>query len=185
MIENQEMHNNMMAAIELNSNTSTSTSTSNITNTIDTNTNTISSNSNDSIVIVEAPYLNDVLFKMGSSFTNHPGNHTLRNLIDSKVKQLHENYNDNPSQQQFVSKELKKALILEIMDEIVHKHSGRFLCWHQGKSMSETWWVLLQPNGNNNDNDKKVILHKKATATTSKKCKSKIYETATAIKTKK
>ena len=152
MIENQDELRHKMMAPELNSNTSTIINT----NTIDTN--TISSN-DDSIVIVEAPYLNDILFKMGVSLTNHPGNNTLRNLIDSKVKQLHESYSDNPSQQQFPKKDIKKTLLFEIMDEIVHKYGGRFLYWHQDKTMSDVWWVLMQPNGNNG-NDKKLILQK-------------------------
>lgn len=152
MIENQDELRHKMMAPELNSNTSTIINT----NTIDTN--TISCN-DDSIVIVEAPYLNDILFKMGVSLTNHPGNNTLRNLIDSKVKQLHESYSDNPSQQQFPKKDIKKTLLFEIMDEIVHKYGGRFLYWHQDKTMSDVWWVLMQPNGNNG-NDKKLILQK-------------------------
>jgi hypothetical protein len=101
-------------------------------------------------IIVEAPYLNDVLFKQGDSFTRHPGNDMLRNLIECKVKQLYDN-NDNKTQLQAVTKELKKALVSEIMDEIEHAHGGRFLYWHQSNNMSDCWWVLLHTNGNIND----------------------------------
>jgi hypothetical protein len=120
----------------------------------------IATNSNTNNIIVEAPYLNDVLFKTGASFTSHPGNITLHNLIESKVKQLHKhnNNNNNKPQLQVVIKELKKALVLEIMDEIEHIHGGRFVYWHQSNNMSDCWWVLLHTNGNINDH--KLIFNK-------------------------
>jgi hypothetical protein len=110
----------------------------------------IATNSNTNNIIVEAPYLNDVLFKTGASFTSHPGNITLHNLIESKVKKLYENNNNKP-QLQVVIKELKKALVLEIIDEIEYLHHGRFVYWHQSNDMSDCWWVLLHTNVNIND----------------------------------
>jgi hypothetical protein len=131
-----------------------------IRNMIEDQENLIATNSNTNNIIVEAPYLNDVLFKSGVSFTSHPGNITLHNLIESKVKQLHKhnNNNNNKPQLQVVIKELKKALVLEIMDEIEHIHGGRFVYWHQSNNMSDCWWVLLHTNGN--INDQKLIFNK-------------------------
>jgi hypothetical protein len=124
-----------------------------IRNMIEDQENLIATNSNTNNIIVEAPYLNDVLFKSGVSFTSHPGNITLHNLIESKVKQLHKhnNNNNNKPQLQVVIKELKKALVLEIIDEIENIHGGRFVYWHQSNNMSDCWWVLLHTEGNIND----------------------------------
>jgi hypothetical protein len=116
-----------------------------------TNTNTNITITN---IVVEAPYLNDVLFKQGDSFTSHPGNDSLRDLVESKVKQLYEIKNKKPA----VIKELKKAFILEIMDEIEHIHRGRFVYWHKSKNMSDSWWVLLDIN--NNRKDQEITIHK-------------------------
>jgi hypothetical protein len=74
----------------------------------------------------------------------------LHNLIESIVKQLQENNNITP-QLQVVIKELKKALVLEIIDEIENIHGGRFVYWHQSNNMSDCWWVLLHTEGNIND----------------------------------
>ncbi|MGK3745402.1 MAG: hypothetical protein ACI90V_012263, partial [Bacillariaceae sp.] len=98
-------------------------------------------------IVVEAPYLNDVLFKQGYSFTSHPGNSTLQSLIESKVKQRNE-----------INQLEKKALVLGIMDEIEHIHRSRFVYWHKSNGMSDCWWVLLSINGN--INDQKVIFNK-------------------------
>ena len=111
----------------------------------------IANNFSTNNIIVEAPYPNDVLFKQGDSFTSHPGNEMLRNLIDSKVKQLYEMENSKPSK--------KKELILEIMDEMQHTYSGRFLYWHQCSHMSDCWWVVLHTNGDTN-NDQKIVFNK-------------------------
>ncbi|OEU12445.1 hypothetical protein FRACYDRAFT_243697 [Fragilariopsis cylindrus CCMP1102] len=81
----------------------------------------------------------------------HPGNEMLRNLIDSKVEQLYEMENSKPSK--------KKELVLEIMDEMQHTHSGRFLYWHQCSHMSDCWWVVLHTNGDTN-NDQKIVFNK-------------------------
>ena len=111
----------------------------------------IATNSNASnIIITEAPYLNDVLFKPGVSFTSHPGNITLHNLIESKVKQLHEMENSKSS--------TRKELVSEIMDEMQHKYESRFLYWHQCGHMSDCWWVLLHPDGITND--QKVVFNR-------------------------
>ena len=119
----------------------------------------IATNYNTNNTIVEAPYLHDVLFKPGTSFTNHPGNITLRNIIQSKVKQLYEDHNDNNKPQlKVVTKDLKRALVLEIIDEIVHIHRGRFVYWHKSNNMSDCWWVLLHTKGN--IRDEKLIFDK-------------------------
>ena len=122
------------------------------------NSNTNINYDNDINIVVESPYLGDVLFKQGGHFASHPGNITLRYLIESKVKQLYENNNNNPHKQQAAVTELKKVIILEIMDEIDHKHRGRFLYWHQSNSMSDCWWVLLDTNGNKKDQN--IIFNK-------------------------
>jgi hypothetical protein len=109
-------------------------------------------NDNDNDIVVESPYLGDVLFKQGDSFTSHPGNNTLRYLIEWKLNQLHKVENNKP-QLKGVIEQLKKTLVLEIMDEIEHKHSGRFLYWHQSNDMCECWWVLLHLNGNKDDQE--------------------------------
>jgi hypothetical protein len=107
-------------------------------------------------IVVEAPYLNDVLFKSRESFTSHPGNNTLRILIESKLKKLLEVEKRTPHLKGVI-KELKKALVLEIMDEIENIHCGRFLYWHKCNIMSDCWWVLLL---HINDDDQKVIFSK-------------------------
>jgi hypothetical protein len=121
----------------------------------DSNSNTNITN-NDNIV-VEAPYLNDVLFKQGNSFTSHPGNNTLRTLIESKVKQFVGIENCNPHQA-VIKLSRRKELLQEIMVEIEDKHHGRFLYWHKSNDMTDHWWVLLHSNGNTND--QKVTLNK-------------------------
>jgi hypothetical protein len=113
-------------------------------------------NDNDNDIVVESPYLGDVLFKQGDSFTSHPGNNTLRNLIECKLKQLHEvEVENNNLQLKGVIEDLKKTLVLEIMDEIEHKHQGRFLYWHKSNIMSDCCWLLLR-----NGNDQKIIFNK-------------------------
>jgi hypothetical protein len=106
------------------------------------------------IIVVEAPYLNDALFKQGNSFTSHPGNNTLRNLIESKVKQLF----DNNPHQVAINQVDTKALVLEIIDEIEHVYGGRFLHSQKSNNLSDYWWVLLHTNGNKKD--QKVIFNK-------------------------
>jgi hypothetical protein len=105
-------------------------------------------------IVVESPYLGDVLFKQGDAFTSHPGNNMLRNLIECKLNQLHKVENNKP-QLKGVIEELKKTLVLEIMDEIEHKHQGRFLYWHKSNIMSDCCWLLLR-----NGNDQKIIFSK-------------------------
>ena len=121
------------------------------------NTSTNSTN-NDHNIIVEAPYLGDVLFKRGSSFTGHPMNNTLRNVIESKVKQLLEIENSNPQQPILIKQSKKKDLLHEILDEIETIHRGRFLYWHKRDDMDDYWWVLL--HNNNNTNDVKILVNK-------------------------
>ena len=100
-------------------------------------------------VVVEAPYLNDVLFKQGNSFPNHPGNNMLRNLVEAKAKQLLEVRNNKPSK--------KKEFLLEILDAIETVHRGRFLYWHKRDDMNDYWWVLLHSS---DTNDEQVLLSK-------------------------
>ena len=100
-------------------------------------------------VVVEAPYLNDVLFKQGNSFPNHPGNNMLRNLVEAKAKQLLEVRNNKPSK--------KKEFLLEILDAIETVHRGRFLYWHKRDDMTDYWWVLLYSS---DTNDEQVLLSK-------------------------
>jgi hypothetical protein len=115
-------------------------------------------NSNTSTnIIVEAPYLNDILFKQGNSFTHHPGNNTLRNVIESKAKQLLEMENNNPQQKFVIKQSKKKDLYLEIMDEVETIHRGRFLYWHKRDDMTDHWWVTLHTG---DTNDEKVLLSK-------------------------
>ena len=111
---------------------------------------TATANYNTNSIIVEAPYQNDILFKQGDSFTSHPGNNMLRNLIESKVKQLYEMENSKSSK--------NKELVLEIMDEMQHKYDSRFLYWHQCSHMPYCWWVLLHPDGITSD--QKVVFNK-------------------------
>ena len=100
-------------------------------------------------IVVEAPYLNDVLFKQGNSFPNHPGNNMLRNLVEAKAKQLLEVRNNKPSK--------KKEFLLEILDAIETVHRGRFLYWHKRDDMTDYWWVLLYSS---DTNDEQVLLSK-------------------------
>jgi hypothetical protein len=123
-----------------------------------TTTNCNNSTNSDSNILVEAPYLNDVLFKQGNSFTSHPGNNTLRSLIESKVKQYHESAKDyKPNALNRVE---RKALILQIMDEFEHTYRGRFVNWHKSSTMSDYWWVILHNSNGNNSNDQKLIFNK-------------------------
>jgi hypothetical protein len=118
---------------------------------------TITPNDN---ILVEAPYLNDVLFKQGNSFTSHPGNNTLRTLIESKVKQHHENAN-NYKPDALIQVQKRKVLILLIMDEFESIYHGRFVNWQKSNTTSDYWWVILRnSNSNGNSNDQKVIFKK-------------------------
>jgi hypothetical protein len=114
--------------------------------------------SNNDNILVEAPYLNDALFKQGNSFTSHPGNNTLRTLIESKMKQ-HHHENANNYKPYALDQVERKALILHIIDEFENIYHGRFVNWHKSNTMSDYWWVILH-NSNGNINDQKVIFNK-------------------------
>ena len=146
MIEEQKQANDNYNNNIINNNTSLSTITPN------TNTPPIFN----SKIVTEAPYLNDILFKQTKQLTNHPGNITLRNLIQYKVKQQYEIknniYTNNTSNtttttntttnntKQLVIK--TNTIISEIVDTIQHNNNGmlynnetvRFLHWNKSKN---------------------------------------------------
>ena len=150
MIEDQEKRATTATIRNYNSTSSDSDSNSNSSITIIT--------PNDNNILVEAPYLNDVLFKQGNSYTGHPGNNTLRSLIESKVKQHYENTTKKYKPNRMNQVE-RKALILHILDEFEHTYHGRFVNWHKSNTMSDYWWVILH-NSNENRDDQKVIFGK-------------------------
>lgn len=92
--------------------------------------------------MIESPYLDDIVFRNGTSLLSHPGNIALRSLIAAKSMQ-----DDNKHKS-------TKDLVLEIIEEIKSektengtKEGRRFLIWNE-----KGWWKQVQP-----ENEQKEI----------------------------
>ena len=85
--------------------------------------------------IIECPMINDAIFKQGTSLITHPGNAALRSLIEIKNKAQEEE-----DEGRRVIKMKRRRLVLEIYDEIVFEHKGRFLIWNHDSGL----WIELR-----------------------------------------
>ena len=81
--------------------------------------------------IVECPYLNDIIFRKGTSVMSHPGNAILRSLIE--VKENATNGNGKTA-----CKTKTRVFVSEIMEEI-KQNNGRYLTWDDNG-----WWTILE-----------------------------------------
>jgi hypothetical protein len=81
--------------------------------------------------IVECPYLNDIIFRKGTSVMSHPGNAILRSLIE--VKESATNGNGKTA-----CKTKTRVFVSEIMEEI-KQSNGRYLTWDDNG-----WWTILE-----------------------------------------
>jgi len=127
-----------------------------------TNNNMITTSS--SMKMIECPYLNDVVFRQGTSAIGNPGNVTFRSMIESKLN-VGNNSNNNttttnknntssiddnnnksnngPSSKTTKAKattnKIKtKRIVHEIMDDIKNNNNGRVLIWND-----KGWWDVL------------------------------------------
>ena len=82
--------------------------------------------------IVECPYLNDIIFRKGTSVMSHPGNAILRNMIE--VKEIATNGNGKTT----ACKTKTRVFVSEIMEEI-KQNKGRYLTWDDNG-----WWTILE-----------------------------------------
>lgn len=85
--------------------------------------------------IIECPMINDVIFKQGTSLIAHPGNAALRSLIEIKNKAQEEE-----DEGRRVIKMKRRRLVLEIYEEIISQHKGRFLIWNHDSGL----WTELR-----------------------------------------
>lgn len=84
-------------------------------------------------VIIEYPQPEDVVFRQGSSCTNHPANLLFRNTIMVKVKEQDE--------AEWVGsggiKIQRKQILMDVMHEVVVTNGGRFLIWNDNGGWNE------------------------------------------------
>jgi len=84
-------------------------------------------------VIIEYPQPEDVVFRQGSSCTNHPANLLFRNTIMVKVKEQDE--------AKWVRsggiKIQRKQILMDVMHEVVVRNGGRFLIWNDNGGWNE------------------------------------------------
>lgn len=85
--------------------------------------------------IIECPMINDAIFKQGTSLIAHPGNAALRSLIEIKNKAQEEE-----DQGRRVIKMKRRRLVLEIYEEVIFQHKGRFLIWNHDSGL----WTELR-----------------------------------------
>lgn len=82
-------------------------------------------------VLIEFPRPEDVVFRQGSSCAQHSANYAFRNLIITKV------------QEQELSRDTKgvkirrKKMVLDIIDSVRERGSGRFLIWNDKGGWNE------------------------------------------------
>ena len=125
----------------------TETQTSNST-TINIDTNIVAT----SMTMIECPYLNDVVFRQGTSAIGNPGNVTFRSMIESKLNADNNDSSSNKDKDNTgiivddttksktktktttittaTNKMMKtKRIVHEIMDELKNNSNGRVLIW--------------------------------------------------------
>ena len=134
----------------------TETQTSNST-TINIDTNIVAT----SMTMIECPYLNDVVFRQGTSAIGNPGNVTFRSMIESKLNADNNDSSSNKDKDNTgiivddttksktttktttittaTNKMMKtKRIVHEIMDELKNNSNGRVLIWNE-----KGWWDVL------------------------------------------
>ena len=134
--------------------------------TVNTNIN-INTNANTNMVatsmkMIECPYLNDVVFRQGTSAIGNPGNVTFRSMIESKLNADNNDSSSNKDKDNTgiivddttnskttttktttittaTNKMMKtKRIVHEIMDELKNNSNGRVLIWNE-----KGWWDVL------------------------------------------
>ena len=100
--------------------------------------------------VIECPYLNDIIFRQGTSIMNHPGNATFRALIAAKYKNFdsdgdggnnsntNSNTNSNSNSTNTKPPYKTRVFVEEVMEDI-KKMNGRVLKWDDEQGC---WKVL-------------------------------------------
>jgi hypothetical protein len=103
--------------------------------------------------MIECPYLNDVVFRQGTSANGNPGNVTFRSMIESKLNADNSSISNNSKGKNNTSiivdetngkttiktnKIKTKRIVYEIMDYIKNNNNGRVLIWN-----NKGWWDVL------------------------------------------
>ena len=96
--------------------------------------------------MIECPSMNDIIFRQGTSSMSHPGNATLRDLVESKWKELETRINNNNQSQKTTKRKSNPSLnvktrsvVMEVIEDITRRYRGRFLTWNDKMG----WWSQM------------------------------------------
>ena len=89
--------------------------------------------------LVDCPYLDDIIFKKGTSAKHHPGNVKFRSLIQSKYELQQPHHSSKLVNAEYATKSLIKYLVPTIIEEI-RRQKLRVLNWNE----QESCWIKLE-----------------------------------------